>query len=202
MSKTHLLEILGSDPLKALQTWLDEAKKTSLKYPHAMSLCTVSEEKIPDNRIVLLKKFTGKSIIFFTNYNSKKASHIEQNPIVSLLLHWDELGRQIVIQGEAKKISFEESANYFETRPRESQIGAWASKQSQVLKDPDELSDSCKKYDEKFKNQSVPLPEFWGGYSIEPTLIEFWQAQEFRLNERVLFFKSDNETWEHNLLFP
>jgi pyridoxamine 5'-phosphate oxidase len=153
-------------------------------------------------RTVLLKYFGADGFVFFTNYESRKAQHIAHNPNVSLLFPWVTLERQIIIQGRAEKISAAESLKYFVSRPRDSQIGAWVSQQSSVISSRKLLLQKLNEIGEKFKQGSIPLPSFWGGFRVVPETIEFWQGGPARLHDRFLYTKSADETWSIERLCP
>ena len=189
------------DPISFFESWLSTAKKSGIILPESMSVSTVDHQGKPSSRMVLLKEVNQQGFVFFTNYGSRKSKELEQNPFVALLFHWNMLQRQVRIEGRIERISHEESEAYFHSRSRGSQIGAWASKQSQVFDERQTLVDSVKYYEEKFTNQTIPLPEFWGGYRVIPEKIEFWQGKADRLHDRFVYTKQDNN-WEINRLNP
>jgi pyridoxamine 5'-phosphate oxidase len=167
-----------------------------------MSLATVDAQGQPWQRMVLLKLFDDKGFVFFTNYSSRKAEQIAGNNRVSLLFPWQALGRQVKVTGTAAKISAAESMKYFATRPRGSQIGAWASQQSQVIKSRAMLDAMFDEMKHKFLDGEVPLPSFWGGYRVSPETIEFWQARESRLHDRFIYRRDDEAHWFTERLAP
>ncbi len=186
----------------ALQGWFDEAEASEARpNPLAVALSTVSARGIPSSRMVLLKGFNETGAVFFTNYTSEKANEIESNPNVSLLFHWDNMQRQIRIQGRAAIISGEESDEYFATRHRLSQVGAWASKQSQPLKSRALLVAKVAALSAKWVGRSVPRPEFWGGYRVSLDMVELWQGHDGRLHDRIRYFCQDGE-WSWQRLQP
>lgn len=187
-------------PFSLFKKWFEQASRLPLTYPMAMVLSTVGKDRRSSSRIVLLKEWNLEGFVFFTNYGSRKAIEIEENGFASLLFYWEALEKQIRIEGRVEKISPERSATYFKSRPQESRLGAWASKQSQVLTDRDELSRRLEAAKERFPDE-IPLPEFWGGYCLIPDYFEFWQSGEFRLHERTVFEKKGDE-WTTSLLFP
>ena len=174
-------------PIEQFDQWFEEAKKADLTEPNAMILATVSPELQPSTRTVLLKYFDESGFVFFTNYKSEKAQHIENNPNVSLQFLWLDLERQIRIEGQAKKISTAESLTYFSRRPKGSQIGAWVSHQSEIISSKSLLKAQYEKLMAKFKEGDVPFPDFWGGYKVIPNKIEFWQGGENRLHDRIVY---------------
>ena len=181
------------DPIQFFDTWLKEAGGTGVVLPESMSVSTCTAEGRPSSRMVLLKEVDQQGFVFFTNYGSRKASELEQNPFAALLFHWNILQRQVRIEGRIERVSHQESEDYFHSRGRGSQIGAWASKQSQVLDQRQTLVDSVKYYEDKFKGKVVPLPEFWGGYRVIPEKIEFWQGKADRLHDRFVYTKKQSE---------
>ncbi len=193
---------LHSDPVKQFERWYGETCATDLPESSAMILATVDKEGQPFQRTVLLKSFDQQGFIFFTNYSSRKAQHIEDNNKVSLLFPWHSMGRQVKITGVAEKIPTSESLKYFLSRPRGSQIGAWASHQSKVVKNRALLDAMFDEMKHKFLDGDIPLPSFWGGYRISPKTIEFWQARDSRLHDRFFYSKSDSDNWENERLAP
>lgn len=189
------------DPISFFDDWLKEAEKSGIVLPESMSVSTATAEGRPASRMVLLKEANQGGFVFYTNYGSRKASELEQNPYASLLFHWNMLQRQVRIEGRIERITHEESEAYFHSRGRGSQIGAWASKQSQQLNDRQTLVDSVKYYEQKFAGKKVPLPEFWGGYRVIPETIEFWQGKADRLHDRFVYTKVGNK-WEISRLNP
>ena len=189
------------DPFSLFQTWFSQAVDAQVKDPNTMLLATSSENNIPNIRAVLLKLFDEKGFVFFTNYNSIKAKEIEQTPHVALEFLWLYLERQGRVLGTCEKISTAESMAYFMKRSRGSQIGAWVSEQSSVISSRKMLQMQIEKMKEKFAKGSVPLPDFWGGYRVVPTQIEFWQGRESRLHDRILYTKIEND-WKIARLAP
>ena len=195
-------ESLDPDPFKQFESWYQDALKTDISEPTAMSLATVDANGQPWQRMVLMKMFDTKGFVFFTNYSSRKALHISENPRVSLLFPWHALGRQIKISGVAEKISTSESLKYFASRPRGSQIGAWASHQSQVVTNRALLDGLFEQMKQKFINKDVPLPSFWGGYRVVPDSIEFWQARDSRFHDQFIYQLDETKTWQFHRLAP
>jgi len=202
MAKGLVRDELCSDPIKQFEQWYAQTVETDLAEPSAMSLATVDAQGQPWQRIVLLKLFDEKGFVFFTNYASRKAEQIAANSKVSLLFPWQALGRQVKVTGEAEKISTAESVKYFATRPRGSQIGAWASHQSQVIKSRAILDAMFDEIKHKFMDGDVPLPSFWGGYRVTPETIEFWQARDSRLHDRFMYRQDEKAQWFSERLSP
>ncbi|MGB5631461.1 MAG: pyridoxamine 5'-phosphate oxidase [Waterburya sp.] len=196
-------EQLSRDPVKQFELWFQQACAANLPEPNAMSLATVSSNGAPSQRIVLLKYFDRQGLVFFTNYESKKALQIAANSQVSLLFFWIALERQVQILGNAVKISTAESLKYFATRPRGSQIGAWCSQQSTVISSRQILEMKFDEIKRKFDNQEIPLPSAWGGYRVVPQSLEFWQGRPNRLHDRFLYSRLDTESaWNIQRLAP
>ena len=195
-------EDLCDDPIQLFAHWFEQATELAIHEPNAMTLSTISEEGFPSQRTVLLKAFDSKGFTFFTNYQSKKARQIQANPRACILFPWITLERQIIIQGKAEKISTAESLKYFTTRPRESQIGAWVSNQSEVISSRKILLQKIDEIKNKFKGGEIPLPSFWGGYGIVPETIEFWQGGPGRVHDRFLYTKTSETTWNIDRLSP
>lgn len=193
---------LDTNPFKQFEAWYLQSIKTDIYEPGAMTLATVDKNAQPWQRIVLLKIFDEKGFVFFTNYESRKAQQIAVNPKVSLLFPWHALGRQAKITGETTKVSTAESLKYFTTRPRGSQIGAWASSQSQMISSRSILESMVDSMKQKYANQEVPLPPFWGGYRVKPITIEFWQARDSRLHDRFIYQKNKTGEWFSERLAP
>jgi len=206
MKKTYSSKELNEsnidlNPVKQFSTWLNEAIAAEVIEPTAMALSTASKKGIPSARIVLLKGIDEKGIVFFTNYESAKAKNLFENPNAEALFHWKELGRQVRVSGIVKKVSKKESKEYFKTRPRESQLGAWVSKQSSEIPSREYLEKKFEDAKQKFKGKEIPLPPFWGGFRIIPNNFEFWQGRENRLHDRICYKKKDGE-WKIIRLSP
>jgi pyridoxamine 5'-phosphate oxidase len=194
-------EELSPDPFLQFEAWFKEANETE-PIPNAMSLATVNNSGAPLMRTVLLKLFDDNGFVFFTNYKSKKAEHISENPNVAALFNWVGLERQVSINGVAEKVERSESLKYFMGRPRGSQLGAWVSDQSSVLSSRKTLEMKLDEIKRKFADGEIPLPEFWGGFRIKPKRFEFWQGRPNRLHDRFLYSKIDDESWEIERLAP
>lgn len=193
---------LNKDPFKQFELWFQLAVKANLPEPNAMILSTASINAFPSSRTVLLKYFDSSGFVFFTNYASKKAQQIKENPQVCLLFLWLDLQRQVQILGKAVKISPAASLKYFATRPRGSQLGAWCSAQSQVISSRQILEMQFEQIKRKFQNYEVPLPSFWGGYRVIPHSFEFWQGRPNRLHDRFLYSLQNNDFWQIDRLAP
>jgi len=192
---------LDSCPVTQFSKWFEQANEMQVHEPNAMTLATVDEHGMPYQRTVLLKYFDAEGFVFFTNYESRKARQMAANPRVCALFPWITLERQVIVQGTAEKISTAESLRYFLTRPRESQIGAWVSNQSEVITGRKFLMQKLAEVREKFSHGEIPLPSFWGGYRIVPEIVEFWQGGPARLHDRFLYQKS-SAGWEIERLSP
>ncbi|MBT1696796.1 pyridoxamine 5'-phosphate oxidase [Fulvivirgaceae bacterium PWU4] len=191
-----------TDPVKQFEKWFDEAVQAGVTEPNAMHFATVNEQGKPSSRIVLLKGIEDGRFIFYTNYQSKKGKELETNPACALTFFWPDIERQVRIEGIATRVDQATSDQYFQSRPRGSQIGAWASPQSTIIKDRDILEDRASQIEKKFENNKVlPRPHQWGGYQIEPLLIEFWQGRASRLHDRIQFVKTDG-VWKAYRLAP
>ncbi len=193
---------LAANPIEQFALWFQQACEADLLEPNALVLSTVSPEAMPYQRTVLLKYFDQNGFVFFTNYGSRKAQHIEGNAQVSMLFPWYGLERQLAIVGTASKIPAAESLKYFVSRPRDSQIGAWVSQQSQIVSSRQLLEMQFEKMKEKFLNQEIPLPDFWGGYRVKPGSFEFWQGRPSRLHDRFLYALAEDGSWTISRLSP
>jgi len=198
-------EDLAQDPLVQFEQWFAQAREAGVVEPNAMTLATVSPTGQPAARTVLLKGIVAGCFQFYTNYGSRKAAELEAaGGQAALLFAWLDLERQVQIRGEVKKVSREESEVYFRSRPRESQIGAWASSQSERVEDRSALEDRFTEAEHRFEGSDVPLPDFWGGYALRASAVEFWQGRPGRLHDRFEYRTSqeDESTWEIERLFP
>lgn len=203
--KQYLFSVLNEqnvlpDPFEQFEVWLKEAIESDQPEPTAMILSTVDEFHRPHSRVVLLKELIHESFVFYTNYEGYKAQQIAHNNRVSLVFFWPEMDRQVRVEGVIGKISEILSISYFKTRPFENQLGAWASPQSQIIRSADFLEKQFQYYKQKF-GEDVPKPKHWGGYSVKPSSIEFWQGRPNRLHDRLLFTKESGE-WEISRLAP
>jgi len=195
-------EDLDPNPFKQFEVWFNNAIDAHIIESNAMSLATVDEKLRPSIRTVLLKLFDEKGFVFFSNYKSKKAGDIAQNPNVALHFAWLDLQRQLRIEGEIEKVSTTESLTYFLSRPRGSQLGAWASNQSEIVSSRSLLESKFFELKQKFAKGEVPLPDFWGGYRVKPRRFEFWQGGKDRLHDRFTYEKNAKGEWDINRLAP
>lgn len=189
------------DPLLQFEVWFDEAIKSDVIEPNAMNLATVDEFGHPSSRVVLLKQVKSDGFVFFTNYESKKATQLAENPYCALNFAWHELERQVRIEGIVERISEEESDSYFESRPAKSKLGAWASPQSQEIPNRSYLEELNVSFDRQFRGQTITRPNNWGGYIVKPQLIEFWQGRSNRLHDRIQYMLDSSE-WKRARLAP
>ncbi len=193
---------VDKDPFQQFVKWLEYAVKAEVRDPHAMVIATASEDGAPSARVVLLREFDKNGFVFYTNYGSRKGLELSRNPKASAVLFWRELDRQIRIEGTVEKIDDEASDRYFETRPRESQIAAWASKQSESIRNREELEKRFDEYENRFLNVPVPRPENWGGLRLKPEWFEFWQGRPGRLHDRIVFGLKKDGSWRISRLAP
>ncbi len=193
---------IASDPFKQFQLWFEEAAITKITDSNAFTLSTVSADSKPSSRIVLLRGFDKDGFVFFTNYESKKGHDISENPNVAMNFFWPDLEKQIRIEGTVAKISNEKSDAYFNSRPRESQLGAWVSNQSTDIENREVLSQREKELNEYYLNASIPRPEHWGGYIITPLRFEFWQGRPSRLHDRIVYEPDKSGNWHIKRIAP
>lgn len=193
---------VNEDPLKQLSIWLDEAIKAELSEVNAIHLSTIDAKGRPAGRIVLLKGIDPKGIVFFTNYNSAKGKEMQEHAYAAVTFFWDGLQRQVRLRGQVEKVSTEESDAYFASRPRESQIGAWASDQSEVIPNRAFLEEKVKQLEEQYKGIIIPRPPHWGGYRVVPEHVEFWQGRESRLHDRIVYTLEEGVNWGIDRLSP
>ncbi|NVJ92741.1 MAG: pyridoxamine 5'-phosphate oxidase [Methylocystaceae bacterium] len=189
------------NPISLFHDWMAEAEKKEINDPNAMSLATATKEGVPSVRMVLLKGADERGFVFYTNLGSRKAGELMENPHVSLCLHWKSLRKQVRVEGVIERVSDEEADAYFQSRARVSRIGAWASRQSQEMEGRWELEKRVAEYTAKFGIGEIPRPDFWGGFRVKPSVIEFWADQNFRLHDRIVY-KWSGENWETTRLFP
>ena len=190
------------NPIDLFKKWFAAAEKSEINDPNALSVATSNKEGVPSVRMVLLKGLSQKGFVFYTNFNSKKGKDLKENPQTSMCFHWKSLRRQIRISGKAVKIDDEEADQYYNSRAYGSRIGAWASSQSQVMKNRNEFLEKIKIYEKKYPNQNkVPRPPHWSGWRVEPDTIEFWLEIKNRIHER-LNYRKDNGRWLREILYP
>ena len=191
------------DPFKLFEKWFDEAKKKEINDPNALALGTASKEGIPSVRMVLLKGFDKNGFVFYTNLNSQKGNELKENPNASMCFHWKSLLRQIRIVGTLKQVDDKIADNYYNTRAYESRIGAWASKQSSTLKSRNELLNNLENFKKRYNDKdNVPRPNYWSGWNLKPSSIEFWLDGENRIHERLKYILDKNNNWGKSLLSP
>ena len=196
------LDTIAASPFTQFRKWFDEAIKSEVLEPNAFVLSTVAEGGKPFQRTVLMKALDDTGVVFYTNYKSRKAQQIEENPNVSILFPWYALERQIAITGRIERVTKMESLAYFTSRPHGSQLGAWVSHQSQVISSRSILEMKLQEMKAKFLEGKVPLPDFWGGYRIVPETFEFWQGRQSRLHDRIMYQKLENEDWSTFRMAP
>ena len=193
---------VSSNPIAQFEKWMQEAVDAGISQPNALTLATASKAGRPSARIVLLKAVSEAGFVFYTNYNGRKGRELAENPYASMVFLWPSLSRQVRIEGIVSKVDAETSDAYYHSRPRGSQLGAWASPQSEIVADRQDLEDALVRYTTQFENQQVPRPEHWGGYCLKPDAIEFWQGRPSRLHDRLLFRREDNQPWRIERLAP
>jgi pyridoxamine 5'-phosphate oxidase len=193
---------LDPNPIRQFDRWFQDAVASGAKEPNAMTVATASKGGVPSARILLLKGYNDDGFTFFTNYESPKSRDLAENPQAALVFHWSVLERQIRITGTVTKVSREESAAYFRTRPIGSRIGAWASHQSEVLPSREDLERRVQEFEAQYKGKEVPLPPNWGGYRLWPNSLEFWQGRTNRLHDRFFYTRRADGGWNMNRLSP
>ena len=193
---------LDINPLVQFDRWMEEALTAEIHQPNAMTLTTSTSAGVPSSRIVLLKDVTEEGFVFFTNYNSHKGRELEENPRAALLFLWLAQARQVRVGGSVKRTSDAVSDAYFKTRPRGSQIGAWASAQSEVVASREELVKNAETFKLRFEGQDVPRPPYWGGYVLVPEYVEFWQGRPSRLHDRIKYERVGGQEWDVKRLSP
>ena len=195
-------QTVDRDPLTLFEHWLAEAQATSMHLPEAMTLATSTSEGRPSARVVLLKGADERGFVFYTNYNSAKARELDSNPQAALVFYWPQLERQVRVEGKVERTSTAESDAYFKTRPRESQIGALASPQSDVIPSREMLQKRANELEEFYRDREIDRPAHWGGYRLVPERIEFWKGRPGRLHDRILYERQPNGTWTISRLAP
>jgi pyridoxamine 5'-phosphate oxidase len=192
---------VGPEPMAEFHRWFTQALEARVLEPNAMALATATRDAAPSVRVVLLKGYDERGFVFFTDYRSRKAAELAENPQASLAFHWSELERQVRISGPVERTSTEESESYFSTRPYGSRLGAWASHQSRVIPSRTELERGLLEVQQRFPTDEVPLPPHWGGYRLRPDEVEFWQGRENRLHDRIRYTR-DGDQWRVERLSP
>lgn len=195
-------KLIDLDPIKQFQTWFNDAIKAKVPMPEAMTLATATPDGRPSARMVLLKQVDHDGFVFFTNYRSAKARQLNANPYAALVFYWVQLDRQVRVEGSVTRTSAQESRDYFQTRPRESQIGAWASAQSEVISGRDVLEQRVRELETLYCDRDVDCPEHWGGYRLKPERIEFWKSGVGRLHDRILYELQPDGSWTTSRLSP
>ncbi len=193
---------VDADPVTQFMRWFEQALAAGVPEPNAMTVATATRAGVPSARIVLLKGFDARGFVFYTNYESRKGQELAENPVAALIFHWVELHRQVRITGAVEKVSREESDAYFQSRPRGSRLGAWASKQSSVLTGRAPLEVRLAELTMEFGEGDIPLPPFWGGYRVIPNAMEFWQGRPSRLHDRLRYARQPDDTWRIERLSP
>ena len=190
------------DPIKQFQLWFDDAIAAKIPLAEAMTLATATADGRPSARMVLLKQVDHEGFVFFTNYHSAKAAQLDSNPYAALVFYWNLLDRQVRVEGKVERTSSEESEEYFQTRPRESQIGAWASPQSSVIAGREVLEQRAQELEDYYRDREIECPDHWGGYRLRPDKIEFWKSRVGRLHDRILYELASDGTWSIKRLAP
>jgi pyridoxamine 5'-phosphate oxidase len=193
---------IDPDPIRQFQIWLTDAIEAKIPLAETMTLATATPDAKPSARMVLLKQVDADGFVFFTNYRSAKARQLDANPYASLVFYWNQLERQVRIEGSVARVPEQESREYFQTRPRESQIGAWASEQSEVISSRDVLEQRAHELETLYCDREIDCPEHWGGYRVTPERIEFWKGRVGRLHDRILYQREASGIWTITRLAP
>ena len=194
-------QAIDREPINQFKRWFDDAVASGMKLPEAMTLATATGDGKPSARVVLLKEVDNDGFVFYTNYRSAKARELEANPHAALVFYWSQFDRQVRVEGPVERVSTEESRAYFKTRPRESQIGAWASPQSNVIENREVLDARVAELEQLYGDGEIECPEHWGGYRLKPMRIEFWKGRLGRLHDRIVY-ERDGTHWNINRLAP
>lgn len=190
------------NPIDLFRRWFDAAVNSGSRLPESMTLATATPDGRPSARVVLLKEFDNDGFVFYTNYNSSKAGQLEENPYAALVMYWTVLDRQVRVEGAVARVSADQSDEYFRSRPRESQIGALASPQSEVVENRQVLEQQFEEFDKFYRDRDVERPAHWGGYIVKPERIEFWQNRTGRMHDRVLYEREPSGSWSIKRLAP
>jgi len=190
------------NPIDLFRRWFDAAVNSGSRLPESMTLATATRDGKPSARVVLLKEFDNEGFVFYTNYNSSKAHQLEENPYAALVMHWTVIDRQVRVEGPVERVSPDRSDEYFRSRPRDSQIGALASPQSEVIEGRQVLERRFKDFDKFYRNRHVERPAHWGGYLVKPERIEFWQNRSGRMHDRILYERESSGSWSIKRLAP
>lgn len=193
---------LARDPFRQFEKWFQEAEAAKIAEPNAFVLATSSRDGRPSTRVVLLKGLDGRGFVFYSNYESRKGRELEANPRASLTFPWFAMERQVIVEGTVARLAREESEAYFHSRPRASQLGAWASRQSAIVTERAALDEALKAVEKKFAGQEAPLPPFWGGYRVAPETVEFWQGRRSRMHDRLRYRRDPGGDWIIERLSP
>lgn len=195
---------VAAHPIRQFQLWFDEVLASGMPMAEAMTLCTASKDGKPSGRMVLLKGVNESGFVFYTNYGSRKARELDDNPFAALVFYWEPLERQVRVEGSVSRISAAESDKYFQSRPRESQLGAIASPQSEVIESRSVLEDRYRQLEEQFSGEAelIKRPDHWGGYRVAPTRVEFWKGRPGRLHDRLLYELQPDGNWTISRLAP
>lgn len=193
---------LDPDPIAQFRAWLDDARNAGIRLPEAVALATVDGRGRPSVRHVLLRGLDRRGFVFYTNYESRKGRELNANPSAGMAFYWPELHRQVCVTGTVERTSREESEAYFRSRPREARVGAWASRQSEVVSSREELDARYREIDARYPGEGVPLPANWGGFRLAPETVEFWKGREHRLHDRFRYTLQTDGTWVIERLFP
>lgn len=192
---------LHSDPIIQFQRWFDKASTSGIEFPEACCLSTIDEDSYPDSRMVLMKSFDNDGFVFYTNSTSRKGSQLKKNPRASLTFYWEPISRQVRIQGDVLLVTNSIADEYFSSRPRGSQIGAWASNQSKLLATRHELKERFRDFQKKYADRTIPRPPHWWGYRLYPRRMEYWIGRENRLHDRFVY-EHEKKVWCMNRLYP
>lgn len=191
-----------SDPLRQFATWFEQADRAGARQPEAAAVATATVDGAPSVRFVLVKRFDERGFVFFSNYESRKGRELAENPRAALLFHWEALGRQVRIEGSVEQIAAEESFAYARSRPRGSQLSALASPQSQVVESREWLERRVEELAERYRDQDIPVPDWWGGLRLAPASYEFWQHRDDRLHDRIRYTRAGDAAWRIERLAP